>query len=356
MPDLILERVTKRFGDVTAVNDLSFSVEHGEFIALLGPSGCGKTTTLRMIAGFEQPDGGQILIDGHNVTRTPPQKRDIGIVFQNYALFPHMTVTENVRFGLKMRGVPRAQADDVVASTLALVRLEGFQQRYPAQLSGGQQQRVALARAIAIHPRLLLLDEPLSNLDAKLRDEMRDEIRRIQRKVGITAIFVTHDQGEAFALADRVAVMDGGQLHQLADPVSIYESPANAIVGSFVGQANVLAGTMMGGEGGRTVVELSNGTRIVGIGQPIPVGAACKVFIKHERLVIGRGAAPLADNHLSCQVTGRTFLGDANSYALAADSLMLKAVVPNRAEFEQFNPGDRLVASWQASDCRIFPA
>jgi ABC-type Fe3+/spermidine/putrescine transport system ATPase subunit len=218
MSDLVLQDITKTFGATVAVEELSFKVEPGEFVCILGPSGCGKTTTLRLIAGFERPDAGRILIGGRDLTNVPPQRRDIGVVFQSYALFPHMTVSQNVAFGLQMRNLGRSEIESSVAGVLSLVRLGELASRYPNQLSGGQQQRVALARALAIRPRLLLLDEPLSNLDAKLRDDMREEIRRIQREVGITAIFVTHDQSEAFALADRVAVMDRGRLQQIADP------------------------------------------------------------------------------------------------------------------------------------------
>jgi putative spermidine/putrescine transport system ATP-binding protein len=206
MSDLELRSISKTFGDTVAVDDLSFRIEPGEFVSILGPSGCGKTTTLRLIAGFERPDTGRILIDGQDLTSVPPQRRNIGVVFQSYALFPHMTVAQNVAFGLEMRRMARADVQSAVADVLALVRLGELAGRYPNQLSGGQQQRVALARSLAIRPRLLLLDEPLSNLDAKLRDDMREEIRRIQREVGITAVFVTHDQSEAFVLADRVAV------------------------------------------------------------------------------------------------------------------------------------------------------
>jgi len=245
MSDLVLRNVSKAFGSAIAVDDLSFRVEQGEFIAILGPSGCGKTTTLRMIAGFERPDSGAILVDGRDMTGVPARKRDIGVVFQSYALFPHMTVFQNVAFGLEMRKLGREQVRAAVEAALARVRMAELHARYPHQLSGGQQQRVALARALAIRPRVLLLDEPLSNLDAKLRDDMREEIRRIQQEVGITAIFVTHDQSEAFALADRVAVMEQGRLQQIADPVAIYERPANATVTSFIGQSNVVPGRVL---------------------------------------------------------------------------------------------------------------
>lgn len=356
MPDLVLKNLTKRFGESLAVDDLSFSVEHGEFVSLLGPSGCGKTTTLRMIAGFEQPDSGRILIEGVDVTRIPPQKRDIGLVFQNYALFPHMTVAQNVAFGLEMRRLPRAKIAEACASALALVHLGDLGARYPRQLSGGQQQRVALARALAIRPRLLLFDEPLSNLDAKLRDEMRDEIRRIQREVGITAIFVTHDQSEAFSLADRVAVLDGGRLQQLAEPLAIYEAPANATVSSFIGQANMFEGRVLSIAGNTVEVALGSAAlNLRGRGEALAPGDACKAFVKHERISLSRARSAIAENALACRVVGSTYLGESTSYALSAEGLSVKAVVPNRAGFEHFDVGDPVWATWAAADGRVFP-
>jgi putative spermidine/putrescine transport system ATP-binding protein len=356
MSDLVLHNVSKRFGDAVAVEDLSFSVEPGEFVSILGPSGCGKTTTLRMIAGFERPDAGRIVLDGRDMTDVPPQRRNIGVVFQSYALFPHMTVFQNVAFGLEMRRIGRAEVEGAVASTLGLVRLGELAGRYPNQLSGGQQQRVALARALAIRPRLLLLDEPLSNLDAKLRDDMREEIRRIQREVGITAIFVTHDQSEAFALADRVAVMDGGRLQQIADPMSVYQYPANATVSSFIGQSNVLDGTVMSVGAGHVRVALGDNAEIVCVGEGAPPGARCKAFIKHERIAVLRDPPEEAENRFAGRVAGKTYLGDTTSYAVAAAGLVLKAVVPNRDGFAHFDVGDAVFVAWAAAYSPVFPA
>jgi putative spermidine/putrescine transport system ATP-binding protein len=353
MADLVLDRITRRFGEHTAVDDLSFSVERGEFVSILGPSGCGKTTTLRMIAGFEPPDAGRILIDGRDVTTIPPQKRDIGLVFQNYALFPHMTASQNVAFGLEMRGIDRAESARIVASTLELVRLGQLGGRYPNQLSGGQQQRVALARALAIRPRLLLLDEPLSNLDAKLRDEMRDEIRRIQRDVGITAIFVTHDQAEAFALADRVAVMDLGRLQQIADPVSIYEAPANATVSSFIGHANVFKGTIAAVDGQIIRLALPEGIELLCTGSSSK-GETCRAFVKHERVSLASQPSKQSNNCLPGRVISRTYLGGATSYSILSGSLTLKSVVPNLPGYEGFDTGKDVFAVWNAADCRAF--
>ena len=225
---------------------LDLAVPKGELVALLGPSGCGKTTTLRMLAGLITPSDGQIVVGGREITELPAHARDMGLVFQSYALFPHMSVAQNVAFGLEMRNVPRAEITERVRAALAMVRLEALADRRPRQLSGGQQQRVALARALVIRPSILLLDEPLSNLDAKLRDEMRTEIRDIQQRLGITAVFVTHDQVEALSMCDKVVVMNGGWLEQIGTPVEIYEQPASAFVASFVGRTNRIPGTAHG--------------------------------------------------------------------------------------------------------------
>ncbi|MBV8650740.1 MAG: ABC transporter ATP-binding protein, partial [Alphaproteobacteria bacterium] len=242
MSFLILDRLTKSYGDFTAVDGLSLAVSQGEFLSLLGPSGCGKTTTLQMIAGFVAPSAGAITLDGADLLKVKPSRRGLGIVFQSYALFPHMTVAENVAFGLETQRVPRPEREKRVADILALVGLAAFADRYPRRLSGGQQQRVALARALVIKPRVLLLDEPLSNLDAKLREEMQIELRQIQRTIGTTTILVTHDQAEAMALSDRVVVMNKGKAEQIAPPDEAYEHPASAFVASFLGKTNVLPG------------------------------------------------------------------------------------------------------------------
>ncbi|MBL8590358.1 MAG: ABC transporter ATP-binding protein, partial [Methylobacteriaceae bacterium] len=245
-PFLSLRGLTKRFGDVRAVDRLDLDVVKGELVAFLGPSGCGKTTSLRMIAGLSPASEGSIHVDGRDLTGVPAHRRDMGVVFQSYALFPHLTVARNVAFGLEMRGVERAEIGRRVEEAIALVRLTGLGDRKPAQMSGGQQQRVALARALVIRPSILLLDEPLSNLDAKLRDEMRAEIRDIQQRLGITAIFVTHDQVEALTMCDRVAVMNAGKLEQLGSPQDLYERPASAFVAAFVGRTNRFRATADG--------------------------------------------------------------------------------------------------------------
>ena len=237
---LVLDGLRKSFGAEPVVNGISLSVEQGEFLTLLGPSGCGKTTTLNLVAGFLSPDAGRIAIGGRDVTSVPPHHRDIGLVFQDYALFPHRTVAENVGFGLRMRKVGRAEIQRRVAEALALVQLAGLADRRPGQLSGGQRQRVALARALVIRPSVLLLDEPLSNLDLKLREDMRLEISGLQRRLGITTILVTHDQGEALVMSDRVAVMRGGRIAQVADPATLYTRPADRFIADFIGAMNLL--------------------------------------------------------------------------------------------------------------------
>ena len=245
MSYLTLDGLAKHFGDFTAVDGLSLAIEKGEFLSLLGPSGCGKTTTLQMVAGFVDPSRGRIVLDSQDITALRPEKRGMGVVFQSYALFPHMTVAENVGFGLEMRKVPRAERDKRVAETLELVRLGGLGGRHPKALSGGQRQRVALARALAIRPAVLLLDEPMSNLDAKLREEMHIELRGIQKHLGITTILVTHDQVEAMTMSDRVAVMHGGRIVQLGTPFDAYERPQSAFASTFLGQTNTVAGSVV---------------------------------------------------------------------------------------------------------------
>jgi putative spermidine/putrescine transport system ATP-binding protein len=244
MAELEIQRLVKRYGDFHAVRDVSLSVADGEFLVLLGPSGCGKTTTLRMIAGFIEPTAGVVKLGGADVTLLPPWKRNAGMVFQSYALFPHLTVAQNVAFGLEMRKVPRADIERRVEETLALVRLAGYGARLPRQLSGGQQQRVALARALAIRPDVLLLDEPLSNLDAKLRQEVRVEIRELQQKMGLTTVMVTHDQEEALTMADRLVVMNEGLVRQIGSQRDLYERPADRFVAGFVGRSAFLDGTV----------------------------------------------------------------------------------------------------------------
>jgi spermidine/putrescine transport system ATP-binding protein len=257
-PRTIIEfrNITKRFGPVVAVDNVSLTIDEGEFFALLGPSGCGKTTLLRMLAGFETPTSGQILIDGQDVTRIPPNKRPVNMVFQSYAVFPHLSVQKNIEYGLKMEGVGAAERRDRAEAALSLVQLEGYGDRMPDQLSGGQRQRVALARAIVKRPRVLLLDEPLSALDAKLREELRFEMSALQDRLGITFVMVTHDQDEALALATRCAVMNKGSLMQVATPADLYEFPASRLVADFIGSVNLFEGRVLEDDGDHAVIDL----------------------------------------------------------------------------------------------------
>ena len=287
MATLALKNVTKRFGDFIAVNDFNLDVKDGEMIALLGGSGCGKTTTLRMIAGFIEPTEGAIFVDGKDIGKLPPYKRNVGIFFQNYALFPHMTVFENVAFGLKLQKLPKAEIESRVREILGLVKLFGLEQRYPRELSGGQQQRVALARALVTRPSILLLDEPLSNLDAKLRVEMQVEIKRIQKELGITTIIVTHDHEEAVSLADRVIVMNAGHILQIGTPYEIFDKPNSQFIADFMGFSTFIEGTMGGRPvdgkrpvicSGKTIYVMAEDT------EDIAPGSACVLAIRSEHM------------------------------------------------------------------------
>ena len=276
--------LVKRFADVTAVAGINLDMPQGEFFSLLGPSGCGKTTTLRLIAGFERPDEGQILLDGVDMAQTPPHKRQVNTVFQNYALFPHLTVADNVAFGLRYKDVSKADAKKRVGEALALVRLEGLEKRRPSQLSGGQQQRVALARALILNPAVLLLDEPLGALDAKLRKALQLELKALQEEVGITFIYVTHDQEEALTMSDRLAVMSNGRVEQIGTPSEVYEEPATAYVADFLGVSNLMDAEAIGRDaGGHTRVRLGD-FELVATKGDLDVGGDVKITIRPERV------------------------------------------------------------------------
>jgi putative spermidine/putrescine transport system ATP-binding protein len=290
--------VTKRFGETTALDDVSIAIRQGEFMTLLGPSGCGKTTLLNLAAGFLSPDSGEVLIAGRRMNDVPTYKREIGMMFQNYALFPHMNVAGNVAYGLKVRGVAKQERDRRVKAALALVRLTGFEDRTPRQLSGGQQQRVALARALVINPTVLLLDEPFSALDKNLRASMQVELREIQRKLNVTTIFVTHDQSEALSLSDRLAVMSEGRIRQLGTPQEIYRQPCDRFVASFIGDANVLRGRLDGMEGALAVIAVGVARVKVPYG-PLAgaaVSAPVDLFVRPEHLAMSEANAACATN------------------------------------------------------------
>ena len=315
MPPLAVEHLTKRYGAVTAVDDVSFTVEDGEFFFLLGPSGCGKTTLLRTIAGFLSPDEGSIHLGDRDLTVTPPHRRDTAMVFQNYALWPHMTVNANVRYGLEVRRLKRREIAERVREVLEMVRMPDLGDRRPAQLSGGQQQRVALARALAVRPSLLLLDEPLSNLDARLRMDMRNELRRIHALTGVTAIYVTHDQKEALSMAQRMAVMEDGKVVQIGTPTEIYRRPETSFVARFMGRTNLIEGRITGQKrGGHVIVDTALGEFAVEPGAALQSGSVM-LSIRPESLT---AADADAVNRITGVVGEATYLGETQEFVLTA--------------------------------------
>jgi iron(III) transport system ATP-binding protein len=352
---LSLERLSKRFRspegtDVRAVDDVSLRLDGGSFVTLLGPSGCGKTTTLRMIAGFETPTTGRILLDGRDLARLTPDRRGMGMVFQSYALFPHLTVFENVAFGVRLRGVRGPELEANVARSLELVGLHGLGQRRPAELSGGQQQRVALARAMAIEPRVLLFDEPLSNLDAKLRVSLRSEIRRIQKQLGTTSVYVTHDQAEAMALSDVVVIMNAGRIEQTGAPDVVYRRPASRFVADFIGRANFLSGPVLGILGDEIDVSLLGVPMRVPAGSGHQVGIDATVVVRPESIRVGSG-------ELRAIVRGSTFLGSFVEYELeAAAGQSLLAVDAEWVSRGLHAPGDEVAWSLARERAYALPA
>lgn len=331
MATIELRGITKRFGDVTAVSNLDLTVPEGSFFSLLGPSGCGKTTILRMIAGFERPTSGRILIDGRDITDLPPQARNVGLVFQSYALFPHLTVFENIAYGLRVRGLTNAQLGDRVDRYMELVQLPGLADRRMSELSGGQQQRVALARSLAIEPALLLLDEPLSNLDARLRDDMRAELKRIHQTLKRTTIYVTHDQGEALSLSDRVAVFRDGVCHQEGAPAEVYATPNDSFVAQFVGDSNVFDASPVAG------------------GLQLAPGMVIRTSLESPRILIRPEAIALAlaqadagvadDTTIAGQVESADFGGASTLYRVRADRVLIKVLRVNQPGDTPLIPG-----------------
>ena len=304
--------------DFYAVHDVALDIAPGSFVTLLGPSGCGKTTTLRMIAGFESPDEGEIYLGGEPINALTPNKRDTAMVFQSYALFPHYNVFDNVAYGLRLRKVPKAEIQKRVTDILALVELSGMEQRMTNQLSGGQQQRVALARALVVEPGVLLFDEPLSNLDAKLRVQMRTEIRRIQQALGITAVYVTHDQSEAMSISDQIILMKGGVIAQMGTPMDIYYHPNSEFVADFIGECNFLKGTAGFSAGGLTKVQLPSGAVTVATEQPREPGADCEIVLRPEAITIAETGT------LPCQVELSCFMGSYQNYHVRVGDTLVK--------------------------------
>jgi putative spermidine/putrescine transport system ATP-binding protein len=350
MDHLILDGLEKRFGPdgPAVVEALSLQAREGELLGMLGPSGCGKTTTLRMIGGLIPASSGRVRVKGKDITGLPPHLRDMGVVFQNYALFPHMSVADNLAFGLQMRRAPRGEIDKRVQRALELVQLGGLWDRHPRQLSGGQQQRVALARALVIEPSILLLDEPLSNLDAHLREAVRGEIRDIQKLLGITTLLVTHDQAEALAVCDRIAIMRAGRLEQIGTPLEIYERPANAFVASFVGRVNRIDARREPGG----AVHVGTNRLTTSAGEPGRV----EVMIRPHRIrIVPDGEA--ASGACSARGTVRriTFIGDTSSSEIEIDGARLLVERPTVNGFTEVREGETVTLAWSSDDVLVFP-
>ena len=364
--DVELRGITKFFGgDAPVVDDLSLAVAPGELVSILGPSGCGKTTTLRMVAGFVDPDKGRVILKNTDVTKRPPHQRDVGMLFQNYALFPHLTVVDNVSFGLKMRRVSRRERRRHAEEALDLVRLLDYADRYPSQLSGGQQQRVALARAIVIHPYVLLLDEPLSNLDARLRHDLRIQIRELQQQLRITTIFVTHDQEEALTISDRVVVMNQGHIEQAGEPTEIYRSPRTLFVTEFIGAANILPGRVELRDADRHVFVVAPGLEPVVAPDPeVPPGAVAAISLRPEALRIFKPDDPRCvrfTNRFNGSVDAITFLGHASMLRIGlSPATSLKVMQQSRGEGDDaadYAPslGEHVVVAWNPEWCNLIP-
>jgi putative spermidine/putrescine transport system ATP-binding protein len=332
------------------VEHLDLDIVRGEFLTLLGPSGSGKTTTLMMLAGFEAPTAGEILLEGRSIGKLPPHRREIGMVFQHYALFPHMTVAENIGFPLSVRRLPRPEIDERVARALAMVQLQALADRRPAQLSGGQQQRVAVARALVYEPKLVLMDEPLGALDKQLRGELQLEIRRLHRQLGVTMVYVTHDQGEALTMSDRIAVFHHGCIQQIGTPEAIYEHPANAFVARFIGENNRVTGTVERIDGSRCAVRVNGGLMLAGtLGAALAPGEQALVSVRPEQIVLGDGSA-------ECKVDGTLaeaiYLGDHVRLRVAVRDVGDIVVKSDAAHAPEVGANVRL--GWRAEDCRVF--
>jgi spermidine/putrescine transport system ATP-binding protein len=354
---MTLEGVTKRFGPTVAADRVSLTVAEGEFFALLGPSGCGKTTLLRLLAGFEQPDAGRILIDGQDMSGVPPNKRPVNMVFQSYAVFPHMSVADNVAFGLKVDRVPAPERRRRVDEALALVKLDGLGGRRPHQLSGGQKQRVALARALVKRPRVLLLDEPLSALDAKLREAMRGELAQLQKTVGVTFLFVTHDQDEALAMASRCAVMNAGGLEQVASPQDLYERPTSRFVAEFIGQVNLFAGRLTRGQDGAVGFVSPEFATVIPVQTREPVGEGpVWMAVRPEEIDVAMPPVPpqarVGEVRVGGTVTRVSYLGSHSALAVMAGGRDLRVLRANRGG-EGPGVGDEVWLSWRPEAARI---
>lgn len=347
--DVELKNVTKKFGDVVAVNDVSFKVGKGEFFSLLGPSGCGKTTTLRMISGFEKPTEGEVYIRGELMTDVPPFKRPTNLIFQNLALFPHMNVYDNISFGLKIKKLPENEIQRKVDEMLSLVRLSGYEKRKIKQLSGGEQQRVAIVRALVNEPTVLLLDEPLGPLDLKLREEMVVELKRIQREVGTTFIYVTHDQGEALTMSDRIAVMKDGRVLQIGTPMELYERPKSGFTADFIGRSNLFEGSYADG-----VVEVDDlGTIVVEPEPRVSDKRSVLICIKPEKISIGRKLKGL-DNVFDGEAKETYYQGRVTTYkVLLENDSLITVVAPSTGVKGIFRSGEKVKVGWTKEDAKL---
>jgi spermidine/putrescine transport system ATP-binding protein len=348
-----LSGVTKRFGEFVAVGDLTLEIYEGEFFSLLGPSGCGKTTTLRMIAGFEEPTEGEISVAGEPMRGVPPYKRPVNTVFQSYAIFPHLNVFDNVAFGLRRAGVKGEELRQRVTEACEMVQLSGFEKRKPNALSGGQQQRVALARALVNRPNVLLLDEPLGALDLKLRKEMQLELKSLQHEVGITFIYVTHDQEEALTMSDRIAVMNEGRVQQVADPATLYESPRNRFVANFIGQMNVFSGTVQSVNGERVTLRTRGGVRIEAVmseENSVEVGAEAQAAVRPEKVRFGSAG----DNVINAEIRQTVYLGVSTQYiAELPDGATLVLYQQNVHDAAGHGVNEEVSITWDAQNCLV---
>ena len=352
---ITLTSVTKQFGDTVAVDDISLQIEGGEFFSLLGPSGCGKTTTLRIIGGFEYPTAGEVYINDALMVETPPYRRPVNTVFQNYALFPHKTVAENIAFGLQMKKASKSEISDAVERSLDLIQLPGYGNRKPSELSGGERQRVALARALINEPTILLLDEPLSALDLKLRKQMQSELKALQRKVGITFVYVTHDQGEALALSDRIAVMNEGKILQVGTPSEIYDAPKTRFVADFIGTSNFLEGTLISEN--EITLTTEPPLKVVCVpNRDVPLNTPVTIAIRPERLDLSTTAVPDALNCLRGTIQDESYLGTTLQYTVQTDyptPLIAHQQNMGARETHRFQRGDTVYLHWSPENAIV---
>ncbi|TXT50100.1 MAG: iron(III) transport system ATP-binding protein [Spirochaetes bacterium] len=356
--DVSLQRLTKIFksmdgsGEVVAVNDISLDIKTGELVTILGPSGCGKTTTLRMVAGFEFPTAGSILIGGKDVAPVPPNKRGISMVFQSYALFPHLNIYENIAYGLRVQKLPASEIAGRTRAILELMQLTSMQRRYPSQVSGGQQQRIALARAIVIEPSVLLFDEPLSNLDAKLREYMRDELRKLQKRLGITSLYVTHDQEEAMAISDRIVIMQDGVIRQVGSPRAIYEHPESIFVATFMGKANILPAEILGRDGEAALVDLAGSRlKIPNPGHAAPKAGKGNLVVRPEAVKIVHVES--ADASLKGKIERMTYFGNIARYEIPVLGTTILAERYNPQGARLHEEGETVGVSFEMDSVRI---